>query len=636
MPVPPTEPAVQQVPEASASAPVTDGDKAESAGFDAKAFLARLTSRPGVYQMYALNGDILYVGKAKNLKKRVSSYFRSKGLAPKTAALVARIHQVEVTVTNSETEALLLEQNLIKEQRPPYNILLRDDKSYPYIFISDQDAYPAVRFHRGARRAKGSYFGPFPSGTAVRESLNLLQKLFRIRPCEDSFFRNRSRPCLQYQIQRCSGPCVGLISEADYADDLRHASMFLEGKSNAVMQELASQMEAAAADLNFEQAVLLRDQLSNLQQVQEQQYVSGFEGQADVIGCALKPGGVGIHMLYVRGGRIIGSKVFHPRVSVEDTEADVLSAFVAQWYLGANREIPDQVILPLALTDHDALQEALTQRRGRKVVLQHSVRGDKAGWQRLAQTNAEQQLSSHLASKQNMYNRFLALQEALKLDGIPQRLECFDISHSSGEATVASCVVFDHNGPLKTDYRHFNISDITPGDDYAAMHQALSRRYTRLKKGEGKLPDILLIDGGKGQVSQARAVLEELQITEVLIVGVAKGPSRRAGLETLVLAESGEEITLAGDALALHLIQHIRDEAHRFAITGHRARRGKVRKTSRLETIDGIGPKRRRELLRHFGGLQEIERASIEEIAKVSTISRKLAEDIYFALHPDP
>ncbi len=604
--------------------------------FDARSFLSRLTSRPGVYQMYSLTGDILYVGKAKNLKKRVGSYFRSRGLAPKTAALVGRIATIEVTVTNSETEALLLEQNLIKEQRPPYNILLRDDKSYPYIFISERDTYPAVRFHRGARRAKGNYFGPFPSGTAVRESLNLLQKLFRIRPCEDSFFRNRSRPCLQYQIQRCSGPCVGLISPQAYADDLRHASMFLEGKSNAVLQELAEQMEAAASALNFEQAALYRDQISNLQQVQEQQYVSGFEGHADVIGCALKPGGVGIHMLYVRGGRIIGSKVFHPKVSVEDSEADVLSAFVAQWYLGASREIPDQVIVPLALEDSDALEQALSQRRNRKVVIQYRVRGDKAGWQRLAQTNAEQQLASHLASRQNIYNRFLALQEVLGLDSIAQRLECFDISHSSGEATVASCVVFDRNGPLKTDYRHFNIEDITAGDDYAAMRQALLRRYTRLKKGEGKLPDILLIDGGKGQVTQAREVLEELQITEVLIVGVAKGPSRRAGLETLVLAESGEEITLAGDAPALHLIQHIRDEAHRFAIAGHRARRGKARKTSRLEGIAGIGPKRRRELLRHFGGLQEIERASVEEIAKVSTISGKLAEDIYFALHPDP
>nr|WP_188858175.1 excinuclease ABC subunit UvrC [Marinobacterium nitratireducens] len=607
-----------------------------SRSFDAKAFLTRLTSRPGVYQMYGADGEILYVGKAKNLKKRVSSYFRSTGLAPKTRALVARITHVEVTVTNSETEALLLEQNLIKEQRPPYNILLRDDKSYPYIFVSDRDTYPAVRFHRGAKRRKGRYFGPYPSGGAVRETLNLMQKLFRIRSCEDSFFRNRSRPCLQYQIDRCTGPCVELVTPQQYADDLRHATMFLDGKSQAVMQELAQQMDAAAARLDFEQAARYRDQISQLQRIQEQQYVSGMDGDADVVGCALKAGAVGVHMLYVRGGRIIGSKVFHPKVSVEDSEAGVLSAFLAQWYLGSAREIPDQVIVPFALEDGEALEQALAQRRGRKVALQHRVRGDKAGWQRLAQTNAEQQLASHLASKQNIYNRFLVLQETLGLDAVPQRLECFDISHSSGEATVASCVVFDRNGPLKSDYRHFNIEGITAGDDYAAMQQALSRRYTRLKKGEGKLPDILLIDGGKGQVTQAREVLQELQIDEVLIVGVAKGPSRRAGLEVLVLADSNEEITLAGDAPALHLIQHIRDEAHRFAITGHRARRGKARRQSRLEGIAGVGPKRRRELLRYFGGAAEVERASVEEIAKVSTISRKLAEEIYAALHPDP
>ncbi|NVK44607.1 MAG: excinuclease ABC subunit UvrC [Oceanospirillaceae bacterium] len=603
--------------------------------FDAKAFLARLTSRPGVYQMYGADDAILYVGKAKNLKKRVSSYFRSTGLAPKTRALVARIAHVEVTVTNSETEALLLEQNLIKEQRPPYNILLRDDKSYPYIFVSDQDAYPAMRFHRGARRRKGRYFGPYPSGGAVRETLNLMQKLFRIRSCEDSFYRNRTRPCLQYQIDRCTGPCVDLVTPEDYARDLRLATLFLEGKSQMAMQELAEQMEAAAARLDFEQAARFRDQISQLQRIQEQQYVSGLEGDADVVGCALKAGAVGVHMLYVRGGRIIGSKVFHPKVSVEDSESDVLSAFLAQWYLGSAREIPDQVIVPFELEDADALEQALAQRRGRKVAVQYRVRGDKAGWQRLAQTNAEQQLASHLASKQNVYNRFLALQQVLGLDAVPRRLECFDISHSSGEATVASCVVFDHNGPLKSDYRHFNIDGITAGDDYAAMHQALTRRYTRLKKGEGKLPDILLIDGGKGQVSQARDVLQELQIDDVLIVGVAKGPSRRAGLEVLVMADSGEEVTLAGDDPALHLIQHIRDEAHRFAITGHRARRGKARRQSRLEGIPGVGPKRRRELLRHFGGVAEVERASIEEIAKVSTISRKLAEEIYAALHPD-
>ena len=411
--------------------------------------------------------------------------------------------------------------------------------------------------------------------------------------------------------------------------------MFLEGKNNAIMQELGGAMEQASMELEFEKAAIYRDQISSLQKVQEQQYVTGMSGDADVFGVAVQPGGVSIHMLFVRAGRVIGSKVVHPKVSVEDSEADILSAFLAQWYFGSQREIPNQVIISFELEDQTCLEEALTDRRGKKVAISHNVRGERAGWQRLAQTNAEQQLSSHLANKQNVYNRFLALQDALGLDNLPARLECFDISHSSGEATVASCVVFDRNGPLKSDYRHFNIEGITGGDDYAGMHQALERRYTRLRTGEGKLPDILLIDGGKGQVTQALEVLEQLQITEVLVVGVAKGPSRKAGLEVLLLGDTGEEITLAGDSSALHLVQHIRDEAHRFAITGHRARRGKARKQSKLEGIPGIGPKRRRELLRHFGGIQEIERASVEEITKVSTISRTLAEEIYAALHPE-
>ncbi|WP_286241056.1 excinuclease ABC subunit UvrC [Neptuniibacter halophilus] len=585
--------------------------------------------------MYDAVGALLYIGKAKNLKNRVSSYFRSSGLSIKTQALVSKIADIQVTVTNSETEALLLEQNLIKQYRPPYNILLRDDKSYPYIFISSKEQYPAVQFSRGAKRKQGKYFGPFPSGGAVRDSLNLLQKIFRIRQCEESFFKNRSRPCLQYQIKRCTAPCVEAISPEEYQQDIRHASMFLEGKNKAVMDEIASQMESASQALNFEQAALLRDQLISLQKVQEQQYVSGMQGDADVIGCALQPGGVCLHMLFVRGGRIIGSKVHHPKVSVEESETEVISAFIAQWYLGSQREIPAYVITPQPLDDQDCLEEALVSQRGKKVTLTSNVRGERAGWQRLAQTNAEQQLGSFLANKKNIYNRYLELQDLLGLDEVPQRLECFDISHSSGEATVASCVVFDRNGPLKSDYRHFNIEGITPGDDYAAMHQALMRRYTRLKKGEGKLPDILLIDGGKGQVTQAMEVLDELQISDVLVIGVAKGPTRKAGFEVLISGDSGEETVLESDSAALHLVQHIRDEAHRFAITGHRARRGKARKRSVLEDIPKVGPKRRRELLRHFGGIQEIERASIEEIAKVSTISQTIAEEIYAALHPD-
>jgi len=411
--------------------------------FDSKAFLSRLTRRPGVYQMRDSAGELLYIGKAKNLKNRVSSYFRSTGLTVKTQALVAKIADIDITVTNSETEALLLEQNLIKQYRPPYNILLRDDKSYPYIFVSDKDDYPAVLFHRGAKRKRGKYYGPFPSSTAVRESLSLLQKIFQIRQCEDSFFRNRSRPCLQYQIKRCTAPCVEALSKEEYAEDLRHAVMFLEGKSHRIMKELAEQMEQAAAALDFERAALLRDQLQSLQQVQEQQYVAGESGDADVIGCATQPGGTAIVLLSVRGGRVIGSKTHYPKVSIEEQAEEIVSAFIAQWYLTGQREIPEQIIVPLELEDSECLAEALEQRRGKKLQISHRVRTERAGWQRLAQTNAEQQLGSQLASKQTVGRRYVALQQVLDLDRPPQRMECFDISHSSGEATVASCVVFD-------------------------------------------------------------------------------------------------------------------------------------------------------------------------------------------------
>lgn len=603
--------------------------------FDAKAYLQQLTTRPGVYQMYDAQEKLLYIGKAKNLKNRVSSYFRTTGLHVKTRALVTKITDIQVTVTNSETEALLLEQNLIKQYRPPYNILLRDDKSYPYIFISDKEEYPAVRFSRGAKRKSGRYFGPYPSGGAVRDSLNLLQKIFKIRQCDDSFFKNRSRPCLQFQIKRCTAPCVKAISTDEYQKDIRHAAMFLDGKNSAVMDELATQMESAAAELHFEYAAQLRDQLISLQKVQEQQYVSGLQGDADVIGFAMKPGGVCIHMLFVRGGRVIGSKVHHPKVSIEETPEEIISSFVAQWYLGAQREIPSYVITPVEIEDKSCVEAALREQRNKKVTLSHSVRGERSAWLKLAQTNAEQQLGSFLANKQNIYKRYLELQELLNMDEPPKRLECFDISHSSGEATVASCVVFDRNGPLKSDYRHFNINDITAGDDYAAMHQALNRRYKRIKKGEAKLPDLLVIDGGKGQVTQAMEVLDELEIDQVLVIGIAKGPTRKAGFEVLISGDTGEETVLDSDSSALHLLQHIRDEAHRFAITGHRAKRGKARKRSVLEDIPGVGPKRRRELLRHFGGIQEVERASVEEIAKVSSISRTIAEEIYAALHPN-
>jgi len=603
--------------------------------FDSKEFLARLTQRPGVYQMLDVTGELLYIGKAKNLKNRVSSYFRPTGLTSKTQALVSKIADINITVTHGETEALLLEQNLIKQYRPPYNILLRDDKSYPFIFINDAEKYPSVTFHRGAKRKKGKYFGPFPSGTAVRETLNILQKIFQIRQCDESFFKNRSRPCLQHQIKRCSAPCVDIIDQQDYAQDIKHTIMFLEGKSNKIMADLAAQMEQASMALDFEKAALIRDQIQSLQHTQEQQSVIGGTGNADVIGCAYQHGAVCVYQMFVRGGRVIGSKALYPKVSIEDSGASILSAFIAQWYLSSNREIPERIIISEAIEDDEILTQALSTKRGSKIDISYNVRGERAGWQRLTQTNAEQQLGNMLASKKNIFNRFLSLQESLSLDEIPKRLECFDISHSSGEATVASCVVFDHNGPLKKDYRRFNIEGVTAGDDYAAMHQALTRRFSRLKKGEGKKPDILFIDGGKGQVSQAVDVLKALDIYDIQVIGIAKGVTRKPGLETLINPDTDQEILIAADSPGLHLVQHIRDESHRFAITGHRARRGKARQRSKLEDIEGIGPKRRRELLKHFGSIPSIESASVEEIKKVSSISTALAHDIYAALHPD-
>ncbi len=605
-------------------------------GFDSQAFLAQATQRPGVYQMFSSEGDVLYVGKAKNLKKRLASYFRRTGLAIKTLALVQRIADIQVTVTGSETEALLLEQNLIKKLRPPYNILLRDDKSYPFIFISDGHQYPALQFHRGSRKRKGRYFGPFPNGGAVRESLNLLQKIFQIRSCEESFFKNRTRPCLQYQIKRCSGPCVGMVSRERYAEDIRHAMMFLEGKNQSIRDELAQQMETASARLEFELAAQLRDQIISLQKVQEQQHISGIDGDADILACALSAGAACIHQLFVKGGRVIGSKAHYPKLALETTESEVLGSFIGQYYLQTDgRPIPPQLILSHPAEEADLIVEALETLRGSRVNLSHRVRGARNNWLKLAQTNAEQQVQQHIANRQNIYKRYLELQDALALEELPQRMECFDISHSSGEATVASCVVFDSQGPRKVDYRRFNIETASAGDDYAAMKEALTRRYRRLKKEEAVLPDILIIDGGKGQLTQARDVLDELQISSIQLIGIAKGVTRKPGLESILLADGKEELVLPANSAALHLLQHIRDEAHRFAITGHRQRRGKKRGQSVLEQIPGVGPKRRKELLRHFGGIQEIERASVEEITKVSTISRIMAEEIYAHLHRD-
>ena len=585
--------------------------------------------------MYDAGGKLLYVGKAKNLKKRVSSYFRKNIDAIKTRAMVEKIARVEVTVTSSETEALLLEQTLIKENRPPYNILLRDDKSYPYIYLSEQE-YPRLAYHRGAKKKKGQYFGPYPSAGAVRETMNLLEKIFKVRQCEDSFFNNRSRPCLQYQIERCTAPCVGYVSPEEYAENVRHTALFLKGKTSAISDELAQKMETAAGNLEFELAARYRDQITAIRRVQEQQLMEAEGGDVDVFGIAVQAGTACVQLVFVRGGRVIGFQRYFQKCKLEEDAARILDEFIPQYYLGNRaRDLPKEVILPLPIESEQALQEAVQASQGRKLVFSHRVRGHRAGWVQMANNNAEQNLTGHLSARENIYQRFESLQKLLKLEDLPQRLECFDISHTQGEGTVASCVVFDQNGPLKSDYRRFNIEGITPGDDYAAMKQALHRRYTRLKKGEGKLPDILLIDGGKGQLSQARAVLEDLQVLGVTLVGVAKGVTRKAGLETLIVDDTGEEIQPKPDSPGLHLIQHIRDEAHRFAITAHRQRRARTRKTSPLEDIPGVGPKRRRQLLNHFGGWQEVARASVPELAKVKGISQKVAEDIYTALHND-
>ena len=602
--------------------------------FDAQTFLQTLPARPGVYRMYDEAGDVLYVGKAKNLKNRVSSYFRSTALDSKTLALVGRIAKMETTVTGSETEALLLEQSLIKEYKPLYNIVFRDDKSYPYIYLSSEDKHPRLAFHRGARKKKGRYFGPFPSAYSVRDSLNILQKVFQIRQCEDTFFKNRTRPCLQYQIKRCSGPCCDLVTLEDYADDVEHAVMFLEGKSNAVIQGYANKMEKASKDLDFERAGHYRDQVTHLRKIQEQQYVVGNKGDIDVIATAAGSGGVCVLVMFIRGGRMLGNKTYFPKTPLNEDEPGILAAFLPQFYLdaAAGREIPAEIVVSASLEDKLVLEEALTARAGMRILLSDKVRSHRKKWVGLARANAEQDLGAHLANRNNLQQRFGALQEAFALDEMPTRLECFDISHSAGEATVASCVVFGQSGPIKSDYRRFNIEGVTPGDDYGAMSQALQRRYTRIKKGEGRLPDMLFIDGGKGQLSTAEKVMEELQIEGVLLVGVAKGPSRKAGLESL-LVSGGREISLPADDPALHLIQHIRDESHRFAIIAHRHRRGKKRKESVLERIDGVGPKRRRSLLRHFGSAAQVESASVDELARAEGISRVLAGHIYATLH---
>ncbi len=601
------------------------------AAFDAKTFLKTLTTLPGVYRMLDGQGRVLYVGKAHNLRQRVASYFRENHASAKTRSLVSNIQAIEVTVTHTETEALILENNLIKEFQPRYNILLRDDKSYPYIHLS-ADPFPRLTLHRGAKRAPGRYFGPYPNASAAHDTLNLLQKIFRLRGCENSFFNNRSRPCLQYQIKRCTAPCVGLVDPPTYQHQLREATLFLEGKSGQLIDELAQRMEAAAAALNFEAAAFCRDQIVELRQIQQAQHVESASGDLDVIACAVQGEVACVQVFVFRDGRLLGNKPFFPRLPEHADAGAVLSAFLAQHYLDQN-EPPRELLVSHELADLALLSQAFHERLGQRIAITSRVRGERARWLTMAQHNAEQALAARLSSQAGMQHRLEALREALGFDHALSRLECFDISHTQGEATVASCVVFGAEGPRKSDYRRYHIEGITPGDDYAALHQALSRRYSRLQEEKNALPDVLFIDGGKGQLAQARDVLEKLDIVGVMTIGVAKGPDRKPGLETLYLFEGNRPFILPAGSAALHLVQQIRDEAHRFAITGHRQRRAKSRTSSVLDRISGIGPKRRQALLKQFGGLKQLGRAGVEDIVRVDGISVELAQRIYDTFH---
>ncbi|MCG7873506.1 MAG: excinuclease ABC subunit UvrC [Candidatus Thiodiazotropha lotti] len=598
--------------------------------FDHAKFLNTLTSRPGVYRMIGKQEKVLYVGKAKNLKKRVSSYF-TRSLNRRIQIMVSQIIEIEIIVTHTEAEALILENQLIKSLKPKYNILLRDDKSYPYIHLSSDQDYPALSFRRGARTGKGRYFGPYPSAGSTRETLQLLQKLFPVRQCEESFYRNRSRACLQYQIKRCSGPCVGLVSEQAYARDVEHAVMFLEGKTNLVVDELVKQMESASQKLEFELAARYRDQIKSLQRIQERQYVSGESGDLDIVAIAKRGISACIQVFYIRSGRNLGNKSFYPTVPQGDSEESVLRAFITQYYL--DKPLPNEIIINTELEEQALLEAVFTEQAKRRIRIGTKVRGERARWLKMAAGNAKLALQSRINAQSNMDQRLQSLQQALDLAAIPERMECFDISHTRGELTVGSCVVFNQEGPLKSDYRRFNIEDITPGDDYAAMGQVLERRYRRVKKGEVPLPDLLFVDGGRGQLASVNDCLQGLGVSGLILVGVAKGADRKAGMEQLFLLGRKSPIILPADSPALHLIQQIRDEAHRFAITAHRQRRQKSRNRSVLEDIPGIGAKRRQRLMKQFGGLQALSRAGVEDLARVEGISKGLAEQIYQALH---
>jgi len=598
--------------------------------FDAKPILKNLPNLPGVYRMKNAQEEVIYVGKAKDLKKRVSSYFNKNLPSPRTRMMVSNIASIETTVTRSEAEALLLENNLIKGLMPRYNVLFRDDKSYPYITLTN-DAFSRLAFHRGTQGKGSQYFGPFPNSVAVRESIQLLQKVFKLRTCENTVFANRSRPCLQHQIARCTAPCVNLITAEDYRNDVHQAALFLQGKTNEVIDALGSQMNISAAKQEYELAVVYRDRMQALRQVQAKQFVSDFNvSDADVIACSELQGQHCINLVMIRGGRHLGDKSYMPKNSEGESLENSVVAFIGQHYLPLNT--PPLIVVGVKI-ETAILEEVLSEQAGRKVKINTSAMGDKKVWLKMAQTNAELALGQRAATSANQAEKLVALREALRLSETTERIECFDISHTMGEATVASCVVFDRGDMQNSEYRRFNITGITPGDDYAAMRDVLTRRYKKVAAGEGKRPDLVFIDGGKGQLGVAIEVMQDVGLEDILLIGIAKGEDRKPGLETMIFADTGEILNLEKDNKGLHLLQQIRDEAHRFAITGHRAKRAKARLHSSLEDIEGIGAKRRKALLTRFGGLEGVKNASIDEIALVEGISLQLAEKIYGELH---
>lgn len=598
--------------------------------FDVKNFLSNVGEKPGVYQMLSAESEILYVGKAKNLRKRLSSYFRKTGLPIKTKAMVRQIANIDVTITHTENEALILEANLIKKHKPRYNILLRDSKSYPFIRIDDSHEFPGLSFYRGERKEAGRFFGPYPGANSVRETLKLLQKVLPVRQCDDVYFANRSRPCLQYQIKRCTAPCVGLISKEQYQQDIDLAALFLQGKDKRLNDLLIEKMETAAKALEYEQAGVYRDRINALKRVQAHQSITSGTADIDILSLAQLHGKYCVEVTFIRGGRHSGSRGYFPSVGIEQSDSEVLSAFIIQHY--HNRPAPKELIISHPLEESEPLEQLLTSQSPHKVAIAHNVRGNKKDWLAIGNLNVHERLKRHLAESDTVQNRFNELQQVFKLEEPIQRIECFDISHTQGQQTVASCVVFSNAGALKSDYRRYNIKDITPGDDYAAMQQVLQRRYKRIVAEDAALPDIVLIDGGKGQLSMAADVFDELQLSSVLLVGVAKGEGRRPGLERLFLRGQKTGIALDPHSSALHLVQQIRDEAHRFAIGGHRARRGKAQTQSVLQQIPGVGGKRRQALLKHFGGIHGVMAAGIKDLQSVPGISQEIAKKIYYHL----